>query len=253
MISVVIVAHNEAEKLARCLRSVAKWANEIVVVDLESHDHIAEVVAQFGAKHIRHPFVTHVEQVRNFALSHCRGPWILVLDPDEQVTPKLKKYLTAFARKHPFGVLNIPRKNIFWGQWIRHTNFWPDYQIRFFSIQSVNWKNALHSYPHSTLPIRYVPAHESFALQHIGYTSVPDFFERQNRYSTVRAQERFHAGERFSFFSLIYWPCREFLQRFIWHRGFLDGKRGLFLVLGLMFYHFSGEWKLWQHEQDEQQ
>lgn len=244
MISATIVTYNEAAKLQKCLQSIADWVDEIIIVDLGSSDHTAVVAASFQAKLIKHPFVSYVELVRNFAIKQCSGDWILVLDPDEQVPKTLQDYLLTYAQTHATGALNIPRMNIFFGRWIAHTNFWPDYQIRFFSKGTVRWRKQLHSYPTATIPATKLPLHKKYAIKHEGYHSFASFINRQHRYALIRAQERYNQGERFSLWSLIYLPSREFLARYIKHRGFLDGVYGILLVVGLMYYFVVTEWQL---------
>lgn len=244
MISAVIVSHNEAKKLKKCLRNVVNWADEVVVVDLESTDNTQSVVSQFKCKFIKHKFVPYVELVRNFAISQCAGDWILVLDPDERLPKTLKINLKRYARSHRRGILNIPRMNYFFGRWIKHTNFWPDKQIRFFSRGDVKWHEEIHSYPQTKYQPIQVPSKTRYSIFHFGYDNFFDFIERQNRYSSIRAREKYRAGHRFSYRSFFYQPLREFLARYIKHRGFLDGKRGLFLTLNLMLYHCFVEWKL---------
>lgn len=243
-ISVVVVSHNEADKLSLCLKSVDGWVDEIVVVDLGSSDSTKKIVDEFQARYVQHAFVPYVEFVRDFAIAQCSSDWILVLDPDEQIPITLKNYLLEFVRTHKTGVLNIPRKNVFFGVWIRHTNFWPDYQIRFFSKGTVVWKKILHSHPLTTLPATKVDRDESLAILHASYPTVKVFFERQKRYATLKARERYSAGERFSLWSLLYSTMREFTSRYVWHRGFLDMQYGIVLTVGLMYYACAVELKL---------
>ena len=51
-ISVCIVCRNEADKLGPCLESVA-WADEVIVMDLESSDASAETAETHGARVVR--------------------------------------------------------------------------------------------------------------------------------------------------------------------------------------------------------
>lgn len=244
MISAAIVTYNEAKKLNICLESIADFADEIVVVDLGSTDNIQEIAAKYKAKTVAHPYVSHVELVRNFSIAQCSGDWILVLDPDEKLTKSLKQYLLKYIQDHSQGVLNIPRMNIFFGKWIRHTNFWPDCQIRFFSKNTVKWQEVLHSYPTTKVPPTKLPIDKKLAIRHITYPTFASFLEKQDRYSTIRAKEKKAAGERFSVLSLMHSTGREFLSRYIRHYGFLDKKLGIFLTIGLLYYYWGVEFKL---------
>lgn len=244
MISAAIVAYNEATKLSVCLASIADFVDEIVVVDLGSTDNLQKIAAKYKAKIVPHAHVSHVELVRNFSIAQCKGDWILILDPDEKLPVSLKRYLLKYVGNHSRGALNIPRMNIFFGEWIRHTNFWPDYQIRFFSRGMVKWQEVLHSYPTTKLPATKVPLDTKLAIRHTTYPTFASFLQKQDRYSTIRAQEKQAAGETFSVLSLAYSTSREFLSRYIKHYGFLDKKVGALLMLGLLYYHWGVEWKL---------
>lgn len=251
MISVVIVNYNEASSLVRCIKSVVKWADEVVVIDLESTDESKKHAQALGARWIPHKFVPYVEMVREFAINQAKGDWILVLDPDEEVKPSLQKLLTKVSQNYTQEILNIPRQNIFFGHWIRHTNFWPDRQIRFFAKGTISWPVELHTYPKTKVIVTEVPAEEALSIKHYGYESFSDFLERQARYAKVRAQELYLSGERFSWKRFWYQPLREFLARGIKHQAYRDGLLGVFLVLSLMIYHVSVECMLWELEKEE--
>lgn len=246
MISVAIVTYNEANQLARCLRSVHSWADEVVVIDLGSTDASVHIAKAYGCRVVTHTHVTHVELVRDFAIAQCQGGWILVLDPDEWLPHSLKRILSAYAATHTEGSLNIPRLNIFFNQWIQHTNFWPDYQIRFFSAGSVTWQKLLHSYPNSTVPVVALPRHHRYAIRHQTYPSLHSLFAKQARYAVVRAIERQANKEQASVWNWLYALARELASRYLWHAGFLDGKEGIYLLVGLFYYHSAVEWKLYQ-------
>jgi glycosyltransferase involved in cell wall biosynthesis len=244
MISATIVTFNEADKLKTCLESIHTWVDEIIIVDLGSTDNIKAVARQYSCKLVHHPFVSYVELVRNFAINQCSGDWILVLDPDEYVPPSLQKYLQRYAKTHKTGVLNIPRKNVFFDHWINHTNFWPDYQIRFFRKGTVEWKEVLHSYPTTSLPDTKLPPEEKSALVHSTYPSFRSFIQKQHRYAKIRAQERYLLGESPSLLTMSFAVTREILARYIKHKGFLGGKHGLILTGGLLYYILDAEWQL---------
>ena len=83
-ISVYIIAYNEVEKIRDCINSVL-WAYEIILADSHSTDGTSEIAQKLGAK------VVHIEfkgygDLRNQAILHCNGEWILSLDSDERCT-----------------------------------------------------------------------------------------------------------------------------------------------------------------------
>lgn len=251
MISTVIVTLNETEKLVRCLESIINFSDEIVIIDLGSTDGLENKLKKYKVSVFQHKKVPYVELVRNFAISKASGEWILILDPDEQVSESLKDELIKIAREDNFTAVNIPRKNIFFNQWIKHTNFWPDRQTRFFKKGYVEWTTTIHSYPKVKGELLNLPALEALAIIHLGYDNHVQFIKRQIRYSSVEAENRYRNGEGFSFINLIWLPLREFLIRFVKHKGFLDGLNGLFLVFTLMFFKIITELKLLALEDKE--
>ncbi len=250
MISVTIVCFNEAEKLEKCLKSLIGFADEIIILDLGSSDESREIAQKYGAKVLRHEFVLYVESVRNFAISKTTGDWILVLDPDEVLTSALKEELKQITKENKYDAVNIPRKNIFFGKWISHTNWWPDKHIRFFRKNKVSWDNKIHSYPVTQGKILEVSAKEELAIIHYGYDNISHFIDRQNRYSEIESKERYEEGERFSWGKFFWWPTREFLVRFIKHQGYLDGFYGFTLTFLMMVYKITVLVKLWEQDKE---
>lgn len=251
MITAVLINFNEAGKLERCLKSIKDFAAEIVVVDLGSTDKSLAICKKYGVNVFKHEFVPYVEKVRDYALSKATGDWILVLDPDEAITDELKKELKNIASADNFAAVNIPRKNIFFGKWIAHTNWWPDKHIRFFKKGQVRWSNRIHSYPEVKGKIYNLVAKENLAIQHFGYDSVAEFIQRQNRYSTIEAENLYSNGIQFSWTMFFWKPVREFLVRFIRHVGFLDGFLGFALTLLMMIYQLEVMVKLWELEKQK--
>lgn len=239
MISVTYVVFNEDQKLESSLKSIEGFAQEVVIVDLGSSANLSKIAKRHRTKVYHHPFVPFVEELRNFALAKAKGDWVLVLDPDEQVTPVLKEKLKEVVQENCYSAVNIPRKNIFFGRWIAHTNWWPDRHIRFFKKGAVRWSDKLHSYPATAGKILQLPADPNLAIIHHGYNSIGQFLERQSRYSSIEAVQRFKIGEKALFWKFFYMPTREFLVRYLRHAGFLDGFHGLALTLLMMIYQLE--------------
>ncbi|MGI9355886.1 MAG: glycosyltransferase family 2 protein [Rhizobiaceae bacterium] len=96
-LSVAIITLNEAERLGQTLEAVKDLADEIIVVDAHSTDATAEIAVAAGATVIVNTFVGYGEQKR-FAEDQTTNDWILNLDADEVVTPRLAAELAAWKR-----------------------------------------------------------------------------------------------------------------------------------------------------------
>ena len=87
LISLCVIARDEATFLDACLASVREMVDEIVVVDTGSIDHTQSVAHQHGARVCEMAWEGDFSLARNYALEQASGEWILVLDCDETLSP----------------------------------------------------------------------------------------------------------------------------------------------------------------------
>lgn len=87
-ISACYIVKNEAENLAKSIKSLKNQVNEIVVVDTGSTDNTIVVARKLGAKVYSFPWQDDFSKARNFALSKAKGDWLVLLDADEYFTYK---------------------------------------------------------------------------------------------------------------------------------------------------------------------
>lgn len=248
-ISVVINTLNEASTLQRVIESV-KWADEVLVCDMHSEDGTVEVAKKLGAKVVFHKRLNYVEPARNFAISKASGDWILILDPDEEIPSILAKRLKEMVEKPiTTSFIEIPRKNIIFGKWMRASQWWPDYNIRFFMKGTVKWTDEIHRPPRVEGKGLKLPEEEEMAIIHYHYTSVAQFIERLNRYTNVEAKELIKYGYKFKWNDLLKKPLGEFLSRFFANKGYEDGLHGLALSLLQAFSFLVVYLKVWEKGQ----
>lgn len=247
-ISVVINTYNEEKNIRRAIESV-KWADEVVVCDMYSDDDTAVIAKKCGAVLMFTKKVSHVEPVRNLPISKAIGDWILVLDADEEISDTLAKKLKDIANND--GVVSyveIARKNMIFGKWVKGSNWWPDAHIRFFRKGAVIWNDEIHSKPKTTGQGLTLPAVEELAIIHHHYVSVVQYMDRLNRYSSVQAKELVGGGYKFDWKDLIKAPVSEFLGRYFANKGYNDGVHGLGLALLQAFSFVVVYIKIWELE-----
>lgn len=247
-ISVVINTWNEEKNLPRAIASIKDLASEIVVVDMESTDKTKEIAKKLGAKVFNYKYVGYVEPARNFAIDKATGPWVLILDADEEIPDKLAKQLKKIVEKPNADYYRLPRKNIIFGQWVRHARWWPDYNIRFFKKGAVSWSEIIHAVPETHGTGHDLPGEEVFAIVHHNYTSISQFIERLNRYTNIQAKAKVEDGYNFSWRDLIQKPISEFVGRFFVGEGYKDGVHGLAVSLLQAFSELVLYLKVWELE-----
>ena len=244
-ISAVVNTRNEAANIFDCLKSIS-FADEIVVVDMESSDNTKEIAKDFTDRIYDHPAVGFVEPARNFAINKAIGDWILVIDADERVSRTLAQKLIDIANEGKVDFVRIPRKNMIFGQWIKHSRWWPDHNIRFFKKGAVEWQNEIHSIPVTYGVGETLSSSEEMSITHFHYKTVDEYIERSLRYSRQQAKELKDAGYKFDPADLITKPASEFLSRFFAGEGFRDGLHGLVLAFLQSFSILLVYLRLWQ-------
>ncbi len=251
LISAVINVRNEADNLKKCLRSIKNFADEIIVVDMHSTDDSVKIAESYKAKVFSYKQMSYVEPARNFGLSKALGKWILLLDPDEYLSKELKAELKKITARESVDFVKIARKNIIFGKWIRHSNFWPDYLIRFFRKNSVTWKKEIHSQPETTGNSLTLPDTDQLSIRHNNYQSITDFVIRALRYSNIQAQELFDSDYKLRTSDFILKPIQEFNSRFFVSEGYKDGWHGLILCLLQSFAIFLIYARLWEKQSSQ--
>lgn len=245
-ISVIINTLNEEENISRALSSIQKIADEIVVCDMYSDDKTVEIAKKFGAKIYHHKRTNFVEPARNYALSKATGDWLFILDADEEMPASLGVELEKIAESEGADYVLIPRKNIIFGKWMQHSRWWPDYNIRFFKKGAVSWGEIIHSVPETKGTRLEVSAEENLAIVHYHYTSVEQYLERMNRYTTEHARLLIKDGYHFDWGDLIKKPANEFLSRYFFGQGYKDGLHGIALAGLQSFSELALYLKVWQ-------
>ena len=103
---------NEEQCLEKCLQSIKKVVDEIIVVDTGSTDQTADIAKQNGAKIYHHPWEGDFSKHRNQSMSYAKGDWILIIDADEVLDPESALDLKASAQNTSKNAILFKVENI---------------------------------------------------------------------------------------------------------------------------------------------
>ena len=237
---------NEADRIERCLKSVA-WCDEVLVLDSGSTDGTQDLCRAAGARVIETDWPGWVAQKQR-AVEAATHDWIFSLDADERVDDELREALlrvrdTKLSAGDTLRAYDLTRKVWFLGRWIRHGGWYPEWRTRLFHRAHAHWAGVD---PHDRVEVDgRVGRIREGNLEHYTYRSMEDYLDKTNRFSTVSAQEKLKRGRRASWWDLVLRPPFRFGRMYLWRRGFLDGRAG-FVLAGLAAYSvFLKYAKLW--------
>ena len=127
-IAVIILTRNECAHLERLLSNLKLLGCQIYVVDSFSTDATVALAQAGGAVVKQHAFVNYAQQFQ-WALDNLpiETEWVMRLDADELLTSELIVEIGQKLSKLPLDVtgINLKRRHIFMGQWIRHGGRYP--------------------------------------------------------------------------------------------------------------------------------
>ena len=221
-LSVILITQNAAAQLPECLASVA-FADEVVVVDSGSSDGTAEIAARYGARVVAREWLGFGRQ-KQFAVEQAAHDWVLCLDADERVSPELAASLVRALEAPAAPVYRMARCNRFLGRWLRHGEGYPDWSPRLFDRRQARWSDDA---VHEKVLYAASPGTLQGDLLHDSAEDLGRYLEKQNRYTTLAAEELHRRGQNAGFADLALSPLVRFVKVYLLRLGFLDGLPGL--------------------------
>lgn len=223
-LSVVIITFNEEKNIERCIESVAEVADEIVVLDSFSTDKTEEICKKHNVKFFQYKFDGHIEQ-KNRALTYSSNNYVLSLDADEALSPKLIDSIKSIKKDCNFDGYYFNRLNNYCGKWIKHTAWSPDRKLRIWNITKGKWGG---ENPHDKFVLNddCTKYYLKGDLLHYSFSSIEEHLTQINKFSTIAAKAKFSKGKKSGFLNFVIAPIWEFKKNYIIKLGFLDGYYG---------------------------
>jgi len=234
-LSALVVAHDEERQLADCLACLG-FADEIVIVLDRCRDRSREIAARFTERLVEGAWEREGPR-RHAGTDACRGEWILEIDADERVTPKLAAEIaqviaTSSAAWHLIPIDNFIGTHLVrcgWGASFgrsahaalcrRGVKRWGD--------QRVHPRVALSGTQGSTL---------SSPILHYVDRDISEMLRRLDRYTSLRAQDLRDSGDIGSYSRNLRRIVSRFWKCYISRRGYREGAWGFLIALCAALY-----------------
>ncbi|MEE3201683.1 MAG: glycosyltransferase family 2 protein [Acidobacteriota bacterium] len=241
-VSVVIITQNEADNIRNALESV-QWADDIVVVDSGSTDDTIQIAKQFTDRIVSHKWAGYGAQ-KNYGASLAAHDWILSLDADERISSTLAEEIRLLLENEPTARgYRMPRVTRYLGQWIRTTDWYPDYQLRLYDRRAARWSTPLvHESVSVDGPVEYLRSE----LEHFAYRNISQHLATIDRYTTLAARQMLENGQQANTFNLAVHPIFAFLRNYIARGGFRSGSVGFIVSLLNSYDVFLKLSQLWE-------
>ncbi len=235
LLSILIIAYNEEENLPRLFDSLKflRVPYEVVVVDAFSQDRTVEVARSRGARVFQRKWEGYRKQ-REYALSLARGRWILFLDADEWLTPKVGEEISRIVEEDgPCDGYRLKRRNVYLGRVQRKT---PE------KIERLGRRDRMSiagKYVHERPFIEGKVCDTKHYILHLPYRNLEHHWEKNTRYAYLSALEKFERGRKSTWVDLTIRPILTFFKHYFLQLNFLDGTRGLIYTVSQSWYVFQ--------------
>lgn len=249
-LSVVITTLNNENRIRKTLESI-KWADEIIIVDGGSSDRTIEICREYTDEIFSQPSHPNWDINKNFGFARAKGEWILNLDSDEIISPKLEKEIKGVLRENlEYDCFYIPRRNYFFGAWIK--SIWGKEQLCGKLFRKGRAYYECKQLVHESITMLGKIGQLSGHIDHYCYSKISELIKRIDFYSTQEAiqlqKENFHLR----WVDFIIRPFRYMFYAYIKKGGFKRGMAEFItIVLWCGVLQFLTIAKLWEIQKNQ--
>ncbi len=167
LVSIIIPTYNSEKTLSLCLESIKRqtYKNiEVIVVDNFRKDRTVKIARSYGAKVIQ--VRSERAKAKNIGLKHAKGKYVLFIDSDMELTPRIVEECVKLAESDPrIGGIIIPERSIGNNYWAKVRDFERSFyagtlieSARFFrrdlALQVGGYDEDIVFYEEATLPLK---------------------------------------------------------------------------------------------------
>ncbi len=245
MISVIVIAKNEQDRIKACLESVT-WADEIIVLDNNSSDKTIDIAKKYTDK-VYSVNDLDFASIRDKGMEKAVGDWVLYVDADERVLFTLKEELQETIKTSQYSALAISRKNIIFGREVKYGPFWPDWVIRLLKKDDFKgWLGKIHEQPKFKGRLGY----SKNSLLHLTHRNVDQVVLKSLEWSKIDAKLRLESNHpQMSGWRFLRILFTELFNQGIVRKGFFGGTVGTIDSILQTFSMFITYVRLWEMQQ----
>ena len=236
---------NESDRIARTIKSVREWVDEVIVIDSGSTDETVALAKDAGARVIGRAWQGFGRQKR-FGELQCRNDWVLNLDADEVVTPALREEiallfksglpkLNAYGMPVPMIYPNCTRP-----RWLARDHWC----VRLYNRRVVRFRDCpLHD---SVVTTGHAVGKLNAPLWHYSVRSFPDLVSKLDARTWLAVSERRPKSAAELWLRLVTELPVNFLKYYLGRRHFTGGLTGSVYASVYSWYRYLRVVRMWQ-------
>lgn len=250
-ISAFIICLNEEAYLGNCIESLVECA-EIAVVDSGSTDGTIALIQSYIDKgwpiRLFHEAWRGYAGQKQFALDQCTQPWCLNIDSDERLDAPLRKLLPELiAASDDIVGWRVARRPylIGFGYTPEHVRERKNLRLIRRGKGSYDLSQAVHE---GIVPNGKVGKAKTGSLLHYRPLVIDEQILKENKYSTLKADQQVAGGKRAKFLKLVFSPPMYFLRLYFRNGLWRCGASGFIEAMTGAVYAFLTQAKIHQRQ-----
>lgn len=233
-VSGLVITYNEEKFIERCVSTLFKVCDEVIIIDSFSKDKTVEIAESLGAKVISQSFLGDGPQ-RIFGLQFCKNDWILNPDADEILDKdcfaffKNKEYLQL-----PYDGYSFRRRNFLDKKEIGFADWYPDHACRFFNKQTASPSEQI---VHQKIIGNNI-LKSNMHLLHYAWKDYHQLISKKNQYTDWQVDEFLKKGKKISPTAPIIHGLSAFIKAYFFKKGVFHGIDGVTFSLIQSFFSY---------------
>ena len=226
-LTAIIPTKNEEDNIREVLTSVS-FADEILVVDSSSSDNTVKIAKEqknvVVLNNVEHKYLA---AKKNWAIPQAKHKWILLIDADERVKPKLREEILEILKTPPKDdtvAYWIYRTNHFMGKRVRYSGWQNDKVIRLFKRDYHRYEDKM---VHEEIIANGKVGFLKEKLYHNTYTTLNKHIEKLNQYADWKVLYYNKKTGKLTAYHFLIRPFWGFFKHYFVQMGFRDGIVGL--------------------------
>jgi len=232
-LSALVITFNEENNIDELIENLS-FADEIIIVDSFSTDNTIEKIKQYKNVTLIQRKFTNFSEQRNYTLQFANYDWVLFIDADERISPKLKREIKLAINNNDIMAYEMYRKFYYKKKLVRFSGWQTDKVYRLYNKNNVSYKNNL--FVHELLNINGESSVLNEKLQHFSFRNYSDYKNKMIHYATLRARELHIQKLKPNVFHFYIKPFYRFFNHYFMRLGFLDGKKGITIAYLSSYY-----------------
>jgi glycosyltransferase involved in cell wall biosynthesis len=250
-LGVVAISYNEQVDLPGFLSHLVDWVDEIVIIDDGSGDSTAAIASEYGSKvkfiQSKRGEGEYYADQRNKGIDAAESDWLLHMDIDERVTPKLAAEILDTIRSGNYDACKFRRLNYFMHRPMKGGG-WADWNLVHLARRPLlRFGGMYHESIHLKAEASRI-GQLTNKMHHFNDASYAERLRKSLTYQEEVVSDLRDKGVKVNLFRMIYASSREFLVKYLYKKGITDGTAGFISAIHSTFAIFKAYALLWEEQ-----